>query len=367
MSQQAALTGRASGEASRSYDSFVRGPFPAGVRTLEARDAGRSRTFPCEVWYPAADRHIGQDLEAATQDFFTVGAQPGQRKQMAVRDADGEPGTYPLIVFSHHSGGNRRAATFLTTHLASHGYMVAALDHSEIVAPELARREGETAGETLARAEKWIANRVPDMRFLIGRMLSPAGCVPGVSPDPSRVGIVGHSFGGWTALASPDAEPRISAVVALAPAGASNPRPGILRAKLDFDWDRNVPVLLLAADLDTPLPLAGMYEIFERIPSAKQMVILSRADHCHFMDDVEQAHEGFRSMPFPAQFAWMAQEMLPISELCTGDQAHLFVRSLALAHFDAVLKEREQARRWLAGDIEDELARRGVGAVLHKP
>lgn len=38
----------------------------------------------------------------------------------------------PLIVFSHYSGGHRRSATFLCTHLASHGYVVAVLDHSEV-------------------------------------------------------------------------------------------------------------------------------------------------------------------------------------------------------------------------------------------
>ncbi len=37
--------------------------------------------------------------------------------------------------------------------------------------------------------------------------------------DPDRVGIVGHSFGGWTALAAPEVEPRIRAVVALGPGG----------------------------------------------------------------------------------------------------------------------------------------------------
>jgi predicted dienelactone hydrolase len=79
-------------------------------RDFKATDAARNRVFPVTVWYP----------EAAGSEVL------------------------PLILFSHHSGGHRRASTFLTTHLASHGYVVAAMDHSEVVAPELARKENET-------------------------------------------------------------------------------------------------------------------------------------------------------------------------------------------------------------------------------
>src|SRR5438105_1460050 len=35
------------------YDPFVRGRYPVGVRTFEARDTARDRLFPCEIWYPA--------------------------------------------------------------------------------------------------------------------------------------------------------------------------------------------------------------------------------------------------------------------------------------------------------------------------
>ncbi|MGZ3532833.1 MAG: alpha/beta hydrolase [Vulcanimicrobiaceae bacterium] len=87
----------------------------------------------------------GQDIAPGTQDVFTVPLRDTPRRQLAVRDAAARPGTYPLIVFSHHSGGHRRTATFLCTHLSSHGYVVAALDHSEVVAAELARNDGESA------------------------------------------------------------------------------------------------------------------------------------------------------------------------------------------------------------------------------
>jgi len=309
------------------YDPFVRGRFPVGVRTIEALDAARDRLFPCEIWYP-----------------------------------ESAEGSHPLILYSHHSGGGRRAASYLCDHLSSHGYVVAALDHSEVVAAELKGRDGETAEQLSARVEAWIANRVPDIRFLLDHLLS--GVVAHVDAD--RIGIVGHSFGGWTALAAPEVESRIQAVVALGPGGNSRPKPGILPLKLSFDWGRDVPTLYLAAENDVPIPLDGVYELFERTPSAKQMVVLRRADHYHFLDNVEEVHEMVRAMTFTANLAWITEERRPISELCSGEQAHLLIRGLTVCHMDAALRQQEKARRVLGGDIEAELAARGVDVIAHK-
>jgi len=240
--------------------------------------------------------------------------------------------------------------------------VVAALDHSEVVAKELARRDGETAAQKAARMEVWIASRVPDMRFLLDYLLDRTE----TKVDEGAIGIVGHSFGGWTALAAPDVESRVRAVVALAPGGSSQPRPGIIPVKLTFDWGRDVPTLYLAAEQDISIPLAGLYELFERTPATKQMVVLRRADHLHFVDHVEQQYEAMRGMQFTGELAWITKEMRPMAELCSGEQAHLFVRGLTLCHMDATLRGQTEARRFLAGDIEGELARRGVDGWVHR-
>jgi dienelactone hydrolase len=346
------------------YDPFVRGPFSVGVRTIQSLDEARSRSFPCEIWYPAAAQHQGQDLAPETQDVFTVPPGDTPRRQTAVRNTAAHAGTYPAIVFSHHSGGHRRAATFLCTHLSSHGYLVAALEHSEVSAPELRGREGESAEQKAGRIQPVIASRVPDARFLLDCLLSDT--TSDSRPDPARIGIVGHSFGGWTALAVPETDSRFRAIVALAPGGASNPKPGILPVTLTFAWGRDVPVLYLVADGDVCLPLTGMYELFDRTEATKRMIIMRRADHMHFMDNVEEIHETVRQTTFPEVLSWLPKEMKPIAELSSGDQAHAFVRGLTLAHMDAVLKRNEEARRFWQGDIVQQLAARDVEAVEHQ-
>jgi dienelactone hydrolase len=303
--------------------------------------------------------HAGQDLASQTQDVFPV--QGTRRGQAAVRDGVARPGTYPLVVYSHLSGGHRRAATFLCTHLSSHGYVVVAMDHSDVVAPDLQPVPGQSAAQRAALVQAWIANRVPDVRFLLDHLLG-GGWESPAALDPSRIGIVGHSFGGWTALAAADSEPRIRAVVAHAPGGSSRPRPGIIPCTLAFASGREVPTMYLVAELDTFTPLTGMYELLARTPAPRQMIILRRADHLHFIDDVEQAHEATRATSFPGEAAWIPQAMPPIGHLCTEEQAHLFVRGLTLCQLDATLRQHPQARRLLAGDVTALLTDRGIDA-----
>ena len=90
------------------------------------------------------------------------------------------------------------------------------------------------------------------------------------------------------------------------------------------------------------LPLAGMRELFDRTRATKQMFVLRRADHGHFADEFEQH-----------------------AEHCSAEEAHLFVRGLTLCHFDAFVNRQGKARRFLAGDVEAELAERGVDAIVY--
>jgi len=351
------------------YNPFARGPFPVAVRTASLADAVRQRPLAIEVWYPATDAYAGQDLADPTRDAYEVLPGLPAIHQDAVRDAVPRRGTYPLIAFSHGFGGQRRQSTFLCTHLASHGYVVAAVDHTgnttlDVMQAILGARRGGSVPDPLETVREFIALRPLDVRFAIDRVLD--GTAGGVEAliDPSRIGVTGHSFGGWTTLAVVAQDPRIRAALPLAPAGGSNAFVGNpLGEALDFDWRRDVPTFFLVAERDSVLPLSGMHELLERTRATKKMVVLKNGDHMHFCDRAEEAHEMFRAMP-PPGLGEVAKRVPPFSELCPAEHGYDFVRGLGLAHMDAVLKSSEAAARFLDGDIRAALAERGVNAEV---
>lgn len=353
-----------------SYDPFERGPLPVGVRTVTALRG--ERPLPIEIWYPASDAHAGQDLSEATRDSYELlpGFPPGW--QAAVRDAAPRTGSYPFVAFSHGFGAHRRQSTFVCTHLASHGYVVAAVDHTgntvlDIVQLVMTAQMGGTLPDEAAQEAMitdFIAWRPADVSFLIDGILD--GTIGDVAAhvDRERIGMSGHSFGGWTTLAVTARDRRVRAALPLAPGGGSSPLPvEPLARALDFDWGRDVPTLYLVAERDTLLPLAGMRELYEKTRATKRMVVLRNADHMHFCDQVEQVHELFRMMPPPGEFARIAKLVPPIAELCPGEHGYLFVRGLGLAHMDASLKGSEAAASFLAGDLERSLSARGVAVT----
>ncbi|MBV8149149.1 MAG: dienelactone hydrolase family protein [Candidatus Eremiobacteraeota bacterium] len=292
----------------RTYDPFASGAEP-GVATIELFDTARGRRFPCELWYPS---------------------------RVGGRDAKAQPGSHPLIAFSHYSGAGRRASSFLCEHLAAHGYVVAALDHSEVVSNELQPATGESAQRRAQRIHEVIESRVPDLRFLLDHLLSSEQLPAHIAGD--LVGAVGHSFGGWTVLEAAVQDRRIGSIVALAPAGGAHARPGILPVRASLQWQRDVPVLYLAAENDVSIPLESVMELYRRTTGTKSMVVLARADHLHFVDDVETRHEAVRTMALSPELAWLNNAMRPIGELLSGSEAHRFVRGYTLAHFDATLR-----------------------------
>jgi predicted dienelactone hydrolase len=352
-----------------AYDPFARGSLPVGVRTFQWSDAARNdRPLTVETWYPAAEAHRGQDLVEATRDHYELlpGFPPGW--QEAVRDAGARAGSFPLVVFSHGFGAHRRQSAFFCTHLASHGYVVAAMDHTgntvfEIIQEMMAAQMGSPPPDAAALLAELMPARPADVSFVIDRLLAGAADgVPGIDAD--RIGMSGHSFGGWTTLMAAARDRRIRAALPLAPAGGWSPLPSHpLTEALDFAWGRDVPTLFLVADSDTLLPLRGMHELLERTPSRKQMVVLTNADHMHFCDQIDQVHELFRMMP-PPIFDQIAKSIRPIGELCPPEGAYRFVRGLGLAHMDAHLRGVEPAARLLAGDLIAILRAQGVTASL---
>ncbi len=347
------------------------------MRSRVLRDAARERELPIETWYPAEEGSRGRDLHEDSHDRYRVMPAAPEVGQHAVRDAEAEAGRFPLVVFSHGWGGHRRQTTHLCTHLASHGYAVVAVDHTGntlldmmmMVAQMRGAPEPPDAGAVMGR---FAEDRPRDASFVIDRALAGDAGLSADQLDGDRVAITGHSFGGWTTLATAGRDARVRAALPLAPAGGSTPLtadgPNPLADALDLEWDREVPVLYLVAEHDTLLPLDGIRELYERTPGARGLVVLRDADHMHFCDRVEETHQMFQLMGSTLSggieggpdFGAIGKQIRPMSELCPGEHAYAFTCGLGLAHFDAHVRDSEAALAWLDDDIESLLSERGI-------
>lgn len=170
-----------------TVDSWTAPDDPVGAwlaGTLEDEVVGRSGVnLPLQVWFPASSG----DADVAEYGGFLPGG--------AVDDgvpACEEP--RPAVVFSHGNGGIRYQSYFLTEHLARHGYVVIAPDHTGNTLADNSVDRGELAlrrPEDVSDAFDWLAAAAADSASPL------AGCI---DPDEGFA-IMGHSFGGYTTLA----------------------------------------------------------------------------------------------------------------------------------------------------------------------
>ncbi len=122
--------------------------------------------------------------------------------------------------------------------------------------------------------------------------------------DPSRVGLLGISLGGWAALAAAAADLRVAAAAALSPlidpnrvslsaadfAGFAAPLSGTSGPQLAEEWHQLTPigslaqalhgrpVLLVSADQDAYFPPEHYRPLVQQVPSI-EWVRFPRADH----------------------------------------------------------------------------------------
>jgi predicted dienelactone hydrolase len=179
------------------------------VVTAPARD---DRALAVDVWYPVPP---GTDGEPSAYEL------PGDIsiRGAALHEPDAAPGAFPLMVFSHGGSGLRFQNFSLAEVLASHGFVVAAPDHAGNTVHDQIEGTGATFDEVavdrpldVSLVIDWVAERVADS----GDPLAGAA-------DVGAVGVVGHSLGGFTALAaaggtdSVEADERVAAVVPIAP------------------------------------------------------------------------------------------------------------------------------------------------------
>ncbi len=157
----------------------TRGSYNVGVQTLELSDASRSRTFTVEVWYPTSAPK--EDIIYTT----TLGETPISISGQATRDALPLKETFPLIVASHGQPGVRFQYAYLCEHLASRGFVVAAIEHTGSTYQDLTQQDFVTS----------IAYRPQDILFAMDELPKRMA-----SADGNTIGLLGYSYGGYSAI-----------------------------------------------------------------------------------------------------------------------------------------------------------------------
>ena len=187
-----------------------------------------------QIWYPAASggpraaymaKGVGRIYAA---EYRLPGDTFARVRTNAYRNARPleRPGGYPAILFSPGYGVPHALYTSLLEDLASHGFVVIALDHTyetdavefpgggivrRNLPPDPGRNGGPSSYRLLLRI---IGQRVADMRFL-RRSLPALDERLGHIIDAQRVGVFGHSLGGLTAANALEADRALRAGVDL--------------------------------------------------------------------------------------------------------------------------------------------------------
>ncbi|MFJ8435218.1 alpha/beta hydrolase family protein [Kitasatospora sp. NPDC094019] len=234
------------------------GEFAVGTRVVQWTDPQRPETFTpdpddrrtvvVQLWYPArkspADtpraQYLGRtEAEARTvaealaggvglPDFLMDGVPRARSRSVFDAPVSGDGGRFPVVLFSPGSGGVRTQNTAWAEELASHGYVVAALDHPyDSAAVVLA--DGRTvttktsssgdADQDEKLAADWTAVRADDLRFVLTQLegLDRAGSGDPLTGrlDTGRAAATGHSMGGAAAFQAARQDRRFRAVVDL--------------------------------------------------------------------------------------------------------------------------------------------------------
>lgn len=234
------------------------GPHPVG-RTDVAVTAG-ARTVMVSVWYPAAAGgraalYVPASTASAALQVATDGAMwmhtPAAAVAMATAAAPAVQdavfaeglGRLPVAVLSPGMGTPRWILSGPAADLASRGYIALVVDHTgESPAVELAN--GTIVTGTPPRSDDpgymraALATRVDDVRLVLDHLAELP--VVGDHTDASRIVAVGHSYGGYTAVATMQADPRVRAGVVLDGSAGWPGTTGVENQGLDR------PVLVLA-------------------------------------------------------------------------------------------------------------------------
>lgn len=170
------------------------GPYKVGRATVTATSSDGKRKRTVDVWYPVDPSTTGKPSVYQTEAFPGL-SYPSDVALDRVPVSSGGP--FPLVIYSHGSGGLRFIASFFTEVLASHGFVVASIDHAGDTVMDLFQGRGP------ASTPEVISDRVTDVSLAVDDLLARSETEDDLlvgAIDPDRVGITGHSYGGLTAF-----------------------------------------------------------------------------------------------------------------------------------------------------------------------
>ena len=204
------------------------GAFHVGTRSLALTDRARrepqvansARSLVIQVWYPASGGHRRASYAPPAVARFlasSAGVQPALLESVKLdATADSRPlarrGGWPVVLFSPGFGVERELYAGLVEDLASHGYVVVAIDHphdaSIVQFPD--GHVVRPSREMDIRAA--LSVRVADTRFVLTELarMERAGVFAG-RLDLKHVGMFGHSLGGAATASAMLVDARIDA------------------------------------------------------------------------------------------------------------------------------------------------------------
>lgn len=158
------------------------------------------REIPVEVWYPAAE---SADEPTVNYRLGGIVQIPSETAMIA---AETKSGSYPVLVYSHGSGGEGMLAYPYAEHFASHGWVVVAPDH-------IGNTSNDAIQGTIMNVAQIALYRVTDITAVIDAMESGPTAVAGIA-DTENVMLFGHSFGAYTTLAAGGSDVDIDGFIA---------------------------------------------------------------------------------------------------------------------------------------------------------
>jgi predicted dienelactone hydrolase len=166
-------------EAAQAQAASADGPYPVGLEQIEyLADDGRHLAFA--LLYPAAPQDAA--AEPRPMQFFT---NLHLRAHAPILD---DKQKRPLVIFSHGAGSNGLYYAWFGEYLAARGYLVAMVYHYR----------ANTYDSTLMFTRSKLWQRPRDLSLDITGLLQDPKWASHIDPD--KIGVAGHSQGGFTSL-----------------------------------------------------------------------------------------------------------------------------------------------------------------------